>query len=69
MNFALFPRKSEISEDMERISAGVMFLRLVVLKQAKKDVKLIEKKKIKEAMIYLLEIREKISEEAKKKES
>lgn len=54
---------------MERISAGVMFLRLVVLKQAKKDVKLIEKKKIKEAMIYLLEIREKISEEAKKKES
>lgn len=49
LHFSLYLRKNELSEEIERINAGVMFLRLVVLKQAKKDVKLIEKKTIKEA--------------------
>ena len=68
LNFSLFLRKNEISEEIERISAGVLFLRLVILKQAKKDVKLVDKKIISEAIQYLVEVKVRVKEELKKKE-
>lgn len=46
----------------------MLFLRLVILKQAKKDVKLVDKKIISEAIQYLVEVKVRVKEELKKKE-
>ncbi len=67
LDFSLYLRKNWIYEDYDRISAGITFLRLVLLKQRKKDLKLLPRTEITELKEeYLLPLRVKLTDSLEK---